>query len=78
MTTETLAAIAPALPHCHHPNPPVRTAMLMPAPEDQSLSPPWLYLLPPAGEDLWIFAYGSLMWNPGFSAAAAAPALLKG
>ena len=20
----------------------------------------------PAGEDIWVFAYGSLMWNPGF------------
>jgi len=23
-------------------------------------------LKPPLGEDFWIFAYGSLMWNPGF------------
>jgi len=31
----------------------------------------------PAG-DLWIFAYGSLMWDPGFEFLRAAPALLKG
>jgi len=23
-------------------------------------------LRPPPGEDFWVFAYGSLMWNPGF------------
>jgi cation transport protein ChaC len=28
--------------------------------------------------DLWIFAYGSLMWDPGFAYAEAQPALLKG
>src|SRR5690348_14536393 len=28
--------------------------------------------------DLWIFAYGSLMWDPGFVYAEAQPALLKG
>lgn len=27
---------------------------------------------------LWIFAYGSLMWNPGFSPVAAVPACLSG
>lgn len=26
--------------------------------------------------DLWIFAYGSLMWDPGFAAAQASPAML--
>jgi len=28
--------------------------------------------------DVWIFAYGSLMWNPGFEHAEAHPALLHG
>ena len=28
--------------------------------------------------DLWIFAYGSLMWDPGFPYCEAAPALLGG
>jgi cation transport protein ChaC len=28
--------------------------------------------------DIWIFGYGSLMWNPGFRHCAAAPALLRG
>jgi cation transport protein ChaC len=28
--------------------------------------------------DLWIFGYGSLMWNPGFAHCAAEPALLRG
>src|SRR5260221_2141329 len=30
------------------------------------------------GEDIWIFAYGSLMWNPGFAHDAVEPALLRG
>ncbi|MFQ5985216.1 MAG: gamma-glutamylcyclotransferase [Alphaproteobacteria bacterium] len=28
--------------------------------------------------DIWIFAYGSLMWRPGFAYVEAAPALLRG
>lgn len=28
--------------------------------------------------DMWVFAYGSLMWDPGFSYRAVRPALLKG
>jgi cation transport protein ChaC len=28
--------------------------------------------------DVWIFGYGSLMWNPGFAYCEAAPALLRG
>ena len=28
--------------------------------------------------DIWIFAYGSLMWNPGFAHAESHPALLHG
>jgi glutathione-specific gamma-glutamylcyclotransferase len=31
-----------------------------------------------AGGDLWVFGYGSLMWNPGFEYVRAAPALLRG
>ncbi len=35
---------------------------------------------PPAhdGRDLWLFAYGSLMWDPGFPFEEARPALLRG
>lgn len=32
----------------------------------------------PAGTDLWVFAYGSLMWNPGFPFAEQQPAFLRG
>lgn len=28
--------------------------------------------------DIWVFAYGSLMWDPGFAHSETAPALLKG
>ena len=31
----------------------------------------------PSG-DLWVFGYGSLMWNPGFEYIESAPALLRG
>lgn len=31
-----------------------------------------------ADEDLWIFAYGSLMWNPGFEPSAIEPAVVHG
>lgn len=30
-----------------------------------------------AAEDLWVFAYGSLIWNPGFEPAEARPAILE-
>lgn len=32
----------------------------------------------PAGGPLWVFAYGSLMWDPGFAFDHCAPAVLKG
>ncbi|HZD24757.1 MAG TPA: gamma-glutamylcyclotransferase [Alphaproteobacteria bacterium] len=32
----------------------------------------------PEGEDLWVFGYGSLMWNPAVHCAETAPALLHG
>jgi glutathione-specific gamma-glutamylcyclotransferase len=35
-------------------------------------------LKPPEGCDFWVFAYGSLMWRPGFEFMEARPALLKG
>ncbi|MGH7005783.1 MAG: gamma-glutamylcyclotransferase, partial [Alphaproteobacteria bacterium] len=31
-----------------------------------------------AGDPFWIFAYGSLMWDPGFAYVHCAPAVLKG
>jgi glutathione-specific gamma-glutamylcyclotransferase len=33
---------------------------------------------PPPNRDLWVFAYGSLMWNPGFHFEESRPALLRG
>lgn len=42
------------------------------APEDNGCPPPG------DGSDVWIFAYGSLMWDPGFPFEEARPALLKG
>jgi cation transport protein ChaC len=42
------------------------------APEDNGCPPP------ADGRDVWIFAYGSLMWDPGFPFEEARPALLKG
>ncbi len=33
---------------------------------------------PGDGQDLWLFAYGSLMWDPGFPFEEARPALLRG
>jgi cation transport protein ChaC len=35
-------------------------------------------LRPPPGEDFWVFAYGSLMWRPGFAHLDRQPALLRG
>ena len=33
---------------------------------------------PKAGDDLWVFAYGSLMWRPGFAFCERVPARLTG
>src|SRR5256885_846210 len=33
---------------------------------------------PHDGRDIWLFAYGSLMWDPGFPFEEARPALLRG
>lgn len=33
---------------------------------------------PPDGQDLWVFAYGSLIWDPGFPFEEARPATLRG
>jgi cation transport protein ChaC len=41
-------------------------------PDDRSCPPP------ADGRDLWLFAYGSLIWDPGFDYVAAKPALLRG
>lgn len=38
---------------------------------------PYAHLLPAQG-DLWVFGYGSLMWNPGFEFVAAERAVLHG
>ena len=32
----------------------------------------------PAGEDLWVFAYGSLMWDPGFAFTEQCQGVLRG
>lgn len=42
------------------------------ATEDRSCPPP------ADGKDLWVFAYGSLIWDPGFPFEEARPALLRG
>ena len=39
--------------------------------------PPVRYFVPD-GSDLWVFGYGSLMWNPGFDAIESAKARLHG
>jgi glutathione-specific gamma-glutamylcyclotransferase len=40
--------------------------------------PAWVAALREAQEPVWLFAYGSLMWNPEFAFAEARPALLYG
>lgn len=45
---------------------------------DAADPPPHAALGHPPGEPLWVFAYGSLMWRPGFAVAERHPALLYG
>lgn len=40
--------------------------------------PAWVATLREVREPVWLFAYGSLMWNPEFAFAEARPALLHG
>ena len=40
--------------------------------------PPAIAALREGGEPVWLFAYGSLMWNPDFDFAEARPAFLYG
>ena len=40
--------------------------------------PAWVAALRNGAEPVWLFAYGSLMWNPEFAFAEARPALLYG
>lgn len=35
-------------------------------------------LMPPPGEDFWVFGYGSLMWDPGFPHVEVRVAVLRG
>jgi cation transport protein ChaC len=47
------------------------------SPETEAPSPYTGYPALPPG-DLWVFGYGSLMWDPGFEHLRAAPALVRG
>lgn len=42
------------------------------------MNPPLPEFSHPAGIDLWVFAYGSLMWNPGFAFVEQREGLLRG
>lgn len=57
----------------------------MTAPRDSADLPPSEFDVPPLrpdlvrpGEEIWVFAYGSLMWNPGFAFVERRPARLRG
>ena len=45
---------------------------------DAPLPPPEIAACLARKSDIWVFGYGSLMWNPGFAHSAAEPALLHG
>jgi cation transport protein ChaC len=47
-------------------------------PEAAPALPPAIAALLAACQPIWVFGYGSLMWNPGFAHDAAEPALLRG
>lgn len=58
---------------------PARPAMVDPAAGDPRFADPrTVTLRVPPGQPLWVFAYGSLMWNPGFDFMERRPALLRG
>jgi len=48
------------------------------APEPPPACAPELTTIAPMMRPLWVFAYGSLMWQPGFEPAERRPALLRG
>ncbi len=50
-----------------------------PLPAPVPVDPPWRtgFALPP-DRDVWVFGYGSLMWNPGFDHVERQPALVRG
>ncbi|WP_439814247.1 gamma-glutamylcyclotransferase [Zavarzinia sp. CC-PAN008] len=47
-------------------------------PEERAASLDRILAELPAGEDIWLFGYGSLMWNPAFHHVEERPALLHG
>jgi cation transport protein ChaC len=52
--------------------------MVLAEPETAPRHAPELEACLRASCDIWVFGYGSLMWNPGFRHCAAEPALLRG
>lgn len=46
--------------------------------ELEAISPPLTRPMIPTDVDLWVFAYGSLMWRPGFDVAERSPATIEG
>jgi cation transport protein ChaC len=50
-----------------------------PSPDQPRGTPVWSSdIAIPVDAELWVFAYGSLMWNPGFPVSEAQPAVLRG
>lgn len=56
------------------PTPPDLHGLQYLSPEERHARRPTL----PAGEDFWVFGYGSLMWHPGFPHVEVRPARLRG